>query len=434
MNIHVSKDMFNPIYLPLLEDYEHRYITLYGGSGSGKSDFGFMKAIWKAINYPGRTFLVIRKVQKTLKKSCWRLVNRILRRLKIFNTCKINKTDMEIELENGSLFMFSGLDDPEKIKSIDGVDDIIIEEATDLDKYDFLQLDLRLRSDKGMNQIMLFFNPIGKDNWVYKYFFSDEPEYDKDKTVILHTTYKDNKFLPKENIEAIESMKKKDYAYYSIYALGEFATLDKLVFSNWHTENFDHEEIYKREIEAGNKKIKYIYGLDFGYSNDPSAFVCALKDDNNRKLYVFDGFYRTHMLNRDIAEEIIDMGYAKEHISADCASPKDIEDLRTSYNIRYIQGCTKGKGSIISGINYLKQYEIILNDNLVSITDTGKLVRWAEEELKNYSHKKDKSTGEYLEEPIDKYNHFCDALRYACTADIDAVDRSVKFMEYRELF
>lgn len=147
--------------------------------------------------------------------------------------------------------------DPEKIKSIANIDDIIIEEATEVDEFDFDQLDLRLRSQNGLLQVHVMFNPVSKANWVYKRWFKDG--YDSKDTVVLHTTYEDNQFLPQSYVDALLKMKKTNPVYFRIYALGEFATLDKLVYTNWEEKYFDY-----REVLANNKNAKAIFGLDFG--------------------------------------------------------------------------------------------------------------------------------------------------------------------------
>lgn len=334
----------------------------------------------------------------------------------IYDQCKINKTDLTIELPNGSSFIFKGLDDEERLKSIADIDDIWIEEATEIDDFKFDQLCLRLRSKKPYNQVFVSFNPVSKENWVYKRWFREDADYNEDTTNVLKTTYKDNKFLPKEYIDNLLEMEKTNLAYYRIYALGEFASLDKLVYTNWRIESFDFHEILKTV-----KKSKAIFNLDFGYTNDPTAFGCEILDEVNKRLWVYDGFEEKGLLNDEIAARVIDMGYRKEIITCDSAEPKSIDELKRN-GLERVRGAVKGKDSIINGINLLQQYEIIVHPSLT----------WVIEELRNYTWKKGKD-GEYINVPIDKYNHSLDSIRYGVTTEIGTVSNKVVFLDRRKL-
>ena len=324
---------------------------------------------------------------------------------------------MTIELPNGSHFIFKGMDDPEKIKSIANIDDIVVEECTEIDEFDFDQLSLRLRSRNLYNQVHCMFNPVSKENWVYKRWFKEGAAYNKDNTVILHTTYKDNKFLPKEYIDNLLDMERTNPAYFRIYALGEFATLDKLIYTNWREEAFDYIEVLRNF-----KDSKAIFSLDFGFTNDPTAFVCSILDEINKKIWIFDGFEEKGLLNDEIAKKIIKMGYRKEVITCDSAEPKSIEELKRN-GLDRVRGAVKGKDSIINGINLLQQYEIII---LPSLT-------WIIEEFKNYTWRKGKD-GEYINVPIDKYNHSLDSLRYGVTTEIGTKKITLSFLDRSVLF
>lgn len=413
----ISKKCFNEVYLSQLENYNSRFNVFYGGAGSGKSHFAFQKLILKYLKYGNRKCLVVRKVSNTLRDSCFALVKSILSDWQLYDQCKINKTDLTIELPNGSHFIFKGMDDPEKIKSIANIDDIVVEECTEVDEFDFDQLSLRLRSRNPYNQVHCMFNPVSKENWVYKRWFKEGANYNKDNTVILHTTYKDNKFLPKEYIENLLDMERTNPAYFRIYALGEFATLDKLIYTNWKEKIFDYREVLRTV-----KGSKAIFSLDFGFTNDPTAFVCSILDEINKKIWIFDGFEQKGLLNDEIAKKIIEMGYRKEIITCDSAEPKSIEELKRN-GLDRVRGATKGKDSIINGINLLQQYEIII---LPSLT-------WIIEEFKNYTWKKGKD-GEYINVPIDKYNHSLDSLRYGITTEIGVKKVTLSFFDRGSLF
>lgn len=403
--------------MPYLTQYDKRFEVYYGGAGSGKSVFLTQKLIYKYLKYPNRKCLVIRKVQNTIKDSVFALFKSILSEWQLYDQCKINKTDLTIELPNGSSFILKGLDDPERIKSIANIDDIWIEECTEIDDFDFDQLCLRLRSKNPYNQIFCSFNPVSKSNWVYKRWFSSDAKVNKKTTTVLHTTYKDNKFLPKEYIENLLEMKKTNPVYYKIYAEGEFATLDKLVYTNWKVEAFDYLKLLKE-----NKNIYAIFGTDFGYTNDYTTLICSLIDEVDKKLYIYDEHFETHMTNEDIYNMYVEKHVAGERIVCDSSEPKSIEELKR-LGCKRVIGATKGKDSIINGIQLLQQYEIIVHPSCVMI----------QEELKNYTWIKDKSTNTYINKPIDKYNHGLDALRYSVMDKVGGVTNKITLLDRRLL-
>lgn len=409
MRIKFNKRVFNDVYYPYLQDYDKRFNVYYGGGGSGKSHFVVQKLVYKYLKYSNRKCLVVRKVGNTLRDSIYALFKSVISDFNLYDEVKFLDSMLTITLPNDSQFIFKGIDDPEKIKSITNIDDIIIEEATELTMEDFDQLNLRLRSKNPYNQIHLMYNPVSKSNWVYNHWH--QREINPETTMLLHTTYKDNRFLPQDYIQALEEMKETNFAYYKIYALGEFATLDKVIFNNWKIEDFNYREIIKENMD-----IKALFGLDWGYTNDPTAFICALVDEENKKLYIFDEFQERGLLNNEIAQRIIDMGYGKETITADGAEPKSIDELRT-HGISRIRGAKKGNDSILNGIQFIQQFEIIVHSQCVHMI----------EELQNYTWQKDKN-GIYINKPIDKYNHGIDALRYALE-DIRGQSRKLKLLD-----
>lgn len=387
INIQVSRKIFNATYYPYLLDYDNRYEVYYGGAGSGKSFFIAQKILIKALSSP-RRILIVRKVARTLRDSVFQLMLNTLSQFKIIDQCSINKTNFTIGLPNGSQFLFYGLDNSEKMKSITDITDIWIEEATETTFEDFSQLDLRLRAKAPNLQIYLSFNPVSKVNWCYKYWFENEqPPH----SMILHTTYKDNRFLPQDYINALEEMKTTNPTYYNIYALGEFCSLDKLVYNNWTIGTIED-----------TSNLELLLGLDFGYVNDATAFVVAYLDETNKTIYIEQEVYQTGLLNNQIADFINYMGFAKSVIIADSAEQKSIEEIRQK-GISRIKPAVKGQGSIMQGIQKLQQYKLIVNPQCVNMIT----------ELQNYSYKKDKATNEYINEPIDAFNHLCDALRYS---------------------
>lgn len=388
INLSINKNQFNEKYLPQINDSSKRYEVYYGGAGSGKSVFVAQKIIYRACKEVCK-ILVIRKYATTIKDSVFDLVLSILKKWKIYQYCKVNLTTYTITLPNNSVILFKGLDDPEKIKSINGLNSIIwCEEATELTEEEFTQLDLRLRDGENL-QLISTFNPVSKANWVYKKWFA--PEAINENTFILKTTYKDNRFLPTEYIESLKEKERTNPTYYRIYALGEFCSLDKLVYTNWNIGS-----------PINTEGMKLAVGLDFGFVNDLTALTVSLIDTDKKEIYITDCWGDTGKTNSEIAQIIKNKGYSKSLIIADSAEPKSIEELKRA-GIYRIRASVKGPDSIIHGINLLQQYHIF-----VDIKCEGVIT-----ELQNYAWKKDKKTNEYINEPVDEFNHYLDALRYS---------------------
>lgn len=397
INLNINKKIFNEAYFPHLFDYSNRYEVYYGRAGSRKSVFICQKLLVKACASKRKT-LVVRKFGTTLKDSVFQLFVDTLKKWKLYEYCKINLTNFTITLPNESTFLFKGLDDSEKIKSITDITDIWCEEGTELTLDEFTQLDLRLRANVDGLQMFISFNPVSKQNWVFKRWFSEGAT--RKNTMVLHTTYKDNKFLPVEYINSLLEQQKTNPTYYMIYALREFCTLDKLVYYNWKVEDFDHTQI----------KGKLLVGLDFGYTNDPTALVASVMTD--KKIYIFKEWVDTNKTNPQIAQVIKSLGFQKSTIICDSAEPKSIQELRQN-GVYAARESTKGPDSIIHGIQRLWEYEIIVHP---SCTETIT-------EFENYSWQKDKTTGEYINKPIDMFNHCMDALRYS----LQCAGQQIKF-------
>ncbi|SUL22684.1 phage terminase, large subunit [Staphylococcus aureus] len=394
LNFKKPSNVFNRNIFEILTNYDNFTEVHYGGGSSGKSHGVIQKVVLKALKdwkYP-RRILWLRKVQSTIKDSLFEDVKDCLINFGIWDMCLWNKTDNKVELPNGAVFLFKGLDNPEKIKSIKGISDIVMEEASEFTLNDYTQLTLRLRERKHVNkQIFLMFNPVSKLNWVYKYFFEHgEP---MENVMIRQSSYRDNKFLDEMTRQNLELLANRNPAYYKIYALGEFATLDKLVFPKYEKRLINKDEL---------RHLPSYFGLDFGYVNDPSAFIHSKIDVKNKKIYIVEEYVKKGMLNDEIANVIKQLGYSKEIITADSAEQKSIAEI-SNHDITRIRSAMKGKDSIISGIQYLNQFDIVIDERCFKTI----------EELDNYTWKKDKNTGEYYNEPVDTYNHCIDALRYS---------------------
>lgn len=384
--------VFNKHIYDKLTDYSTFTEIHYGGASSGKSHGVIQKVVFKSLQawkYP-RKVLFLRKVGSSVYDSIFEDVKQCLEAWGLLGACKVNNSAYRIELPNGAQFIFKGLDNPEKIKSIKGISDVVMEEASEFTLDDYTQLTLRLRDKKHpKKQIYLMFNPVSKVNWVYNAFFIKKPK----NTVIYQTTYKDNRFLDDLTKENIEELANRNEAYYKIYALGEFATLDKLVFPKYKKQLLNKDEL---------SHIPSDFGLDYGFINDPSAFMHVKIDEENKRLYIVEEYVKKGLTNDKIAEAIKTLGYSKEIIRADSAEKKSNQELR-NLDIPRVIDVIKGPGSVMQGIQYILQYEIIVDERCVKTI----------EELENYTWKKDKATNEYINEPVDSYNHCLDAVRYA---------------------
>ncbi len=391
ININIDKRIFLKVYRPYVNDYSHRYEVYYGGAGSGKSYFVAQKLLVKALRSK-RKILVIRKVANTLKDSVFSLMLKQLSLFQIKIYCNINKSSKEIELPNGSVFLFRGLDDNEKIKSIDDVTDIWCEEPTELYEDDFTQLDLRLRRKIENPQMFFSFNPVSKSNWVYKKWFAPEITVDTNTTVILKTTYKDNNRLSEAYIKTVEDMINTNYVYYRIYTLGEFCTTDKLVITNWEKVDFDEKEIAKK-FENRN-------GGDIGHT-DPTALYKTFYDKENKTIYVSREFYECGCTEDDILRgtDCIELG--RSLIRIDSAHPSVIKMLKR--NGVNATGADKPKDSVGAGLLFLRSNKLVVHPRCVNLIDN----------LENFSYIKDKKTGEYTDETTHEHSHGIDGVRYA---------------------
>lgn len=385
---HVKEN--SPAFVPLFKNKE-RYEVVWGGAGSGKSHIVARRYLYRMLKESDvqHRFLIVRKVNRTLKRSVFALVKSLISKWGLYEDFDINSTDHTITYKlNGSQFLFTGMDDPEKLKSIEGITSIWIEEATELTQEDFEQLDLRLRGvTKYPKQITLTFNPISEQHWIKKVFFDDPIA----GVFTLKTTYLDNKFIDDEYKMVMENKKKTNTRYYSIYALGNWGTAEGLIFSRVTQRLIRPEE---------TKTLEVAQGLDFGYTNHPSAFCQSYVDEPNKRIYVYDGFYEKGMSNLEIADEIKKMLAHKTVTIADSAEPKSI-DYIAGKQVK-IKGAMKGQDSIRTGIDFLLEYEIIVNAHLVEFMT----------EFNNYCWATD-TNGKPTNKPVDEFNHFIDALRYS---------------------
>lgn len=274
-----------PTFLPLFAD-THRYLVLKGGGGSGKSIFAGRKILERATSEPGHRFLVVRKVARTLRESCFKQLSGQTKNHYPDSGYKINQSDMRITFENGSEILFAGLDDVEKLKSIYNIDGIWIEEASEILESDFNQLDIRMRGQsKYYKQLIVSFNPISMKHWLKKRFFDR-----KDPRARTHeSTYKDNPFLPEEDRRTLENFQFTDEYYYQVYCLGIWGVTGKTVFDGRAVtarllENIRPEKTGYFEYDDDGLKLTNIRFVE-----DKNGFVKIYKSPEAGVPYVIGG-------------------------------------------------------------------------------------------------------------------------------------------------
>lgn len=397
--------------------WKGRYRVVKGSRASKKSKTTALWYITNMMKYPDANTLVVRKTFRTLKDSCFTELKWAIRRLGVDAFWDIKESPLEMTYKpTGQKIYFRGLDDPLKVTSITVDRGVLswmwIEEAYEISSEDdFNMLDESIRGaipeGSGLfKQITLTFNPWNEHHWLKRRFF-DNPD---EETLALTTNYLCNEWLDAADKKVFETMQKQNPRRYQVAGLGDWGIVDGLVYENWKEEEFDliSKKDFLKLDEAAKRVRSYVFrediqsafGLDFGYTNDPSALFVGFIDTEHRKIYVWDEMYENGLSNRRIFEHIQSMGYGKEKITADCAEPKSIDQLR-GYGLR-VNGAEKGKDSINNGIQFIQDYEIIIHPRCVNFLT----------EISNYTWDKDK-LGNKLNRPIDDFNHLMDSMRYA---------------------
>ncbi len=402
----MKKTLKNRIYLPAVVgkgygrfwNFKGRYRVVKGSRASKKSKTTALYYIYNMMKYQKANLLVIRKTYRSIRNSCFEELKWAIERLGVKKYWLVREAPMEmVYLPTGQKIYFKGLDDPMKVTSITVKGGVLcwmwIEEAYEISNeahFDMLDESIRGETKDGLfKQITLTFNPWNESHWIKKRFFDNE----NDDTLAITTTYLCNEFLDAADRKVFENMKEKNFQRYLVAGLGNWGRSEGCVYERWKEEAFDIKEV------AGCTRA--VFGLDFGYVNDPTALFCGFIDEERKRLYVFDEIYEKNLSNEEIYEKIAAMGYRKEKIRADSAEPKSIDRLR-SLGLCHIQSAKKGPDSVRFGIDRIKGYEITVHPVCVNFIT----------EISNYVWDKDKS-GKVINKPKDEFNHLMDAMRYA---------------------
>lgn len=378
-------------------NFKGRYNVIKGSRASKKSKTTALRWIYLMMKYDKSNLLVIRKTYRTLKDSCWTDLKWATRRLEVENLWSFKESPLEATyLPTGQKILFRGLDDPLKVTSITVDYGYLcwawLEEAFEVNsEADFDTLDESIRGELPPNlwkQWVISFNPWNERHWLKKKFFDvSNPD------ILAQTTnYTCNEWLDEADKRLFENMKINNPRRYNVAGLGNWGITEGLVYDNVHID-------YRFEL-TDMVNYKAVCGMDFGYTNDPTAFFIGFLDEKNKALYIWDELYEKGLTNRMIYDRLVSMGYGKESIVCDSAEPKSIAELR-GYGLR-AKAAVKGKDSISHGIQYIQGLTIYIHPRCVNFTT----------EIQNYTFDKDKF-GNAINQPIDDFNHLMDAMRYA---------------------
>lgn len=356
-----------------LENSKAKIVVEQGGTRSGKT---YNILLWILLSYcekhTGKIVTICRRSFPALRGTVMRDFFQIIKDNDLYSEEYHNKTANEYYI-NGNTIEFISLDMPQKIRGRKR-DLLFVNEANELTYEDWQQLIFRTNE-----MAILDYNPSEEFHWIYDNVLTRQ---DVD---FFQTTYKDNPFLGDVVKAEIERLKDIDANYWRVYGLGERGQSRSLVYSFSTC----------KEIPKEAKLISY--GLDFGFSNDPTALVRTYLDNDN--MYVDELIYRTGMTNQDIAKEMQNLGLDKSNeVFADSAEPKSIEEIyRMGWNVK-----PTIKGAINLGIDIIRRYRLFATERSYNLI----------KELRNYKYIEDKN-GQMTNKPVDNFNHGLDAMRYS---------------------
>lgn len=396
--------------------FKGRYRVVKGSRASKKSK---TTALWYAtfLNKKGfekANLIVFRKTYRTLKDSCFTDLKWAFTRLGVIDDWVFTLSPLEATRKStGQKILFRGLDDVLKITSVTVENGHLcwawIEEAYEvMNEEDFDMLDESIRGEVPeplFKQWTITFNPWSEKHFLKTRFFDLEDK----ETLAITTNYLCNEWLDNTDLQVFERMKLHNPRRYQVAGLGNWGIVDGLIFENWKEQKFDIKD-------TGDSVT--VAGLDFGYTNDPSAFFIGFLNESERKLYVYDEIYKKQMSNKDIYKEITALGYSKERITADSAEPKSINELN-ELGLR-VKAAKKGKDSILNGIQWIQDLEIIIHPRCNNFLTEISNYQWAEDKF-----------GQRLNKPVDDFNHLIDAMRYAVE---DYIQGKIKAKTFKSIF
>lgn len=400
----------NPHFEDFLFDWDYRTYFLVGGYGSSKSYHVALKLILKLLQEK-RKALVVREVFETIRESCYSLLEEIIIDLELDDVIKMTTSPMQMTFPNGSQIIFKGMDSPKKLKSINGVTIIWMEECSELKYEGYKELLGRARHPNLSIHFILSTNPVGEDNWTYTRFFKDEVKeifilddenLYKERTIVVNNTYyhhstaDDNLFLPQSYIDTLEEMKVYDPDLYRVARLGRFGINGIRVLPQFGT--LDHYTIMEK-VKNIPQKFKRV-GMDFGFVDSYNAILRMAIDQEEKILYIYWEYYKKDKTDDKTAEDIREFKETRELIRADGAEPKTIKYFNQE-GFRMV-AAKKGPGSRLQNTKKVKRFKKIICSDKCTNT-----VR----ELKNLTYKLNKQ-GHIIPDEFNIDPHTFEAMWY----------------------
>ena len=386
-------------------NWNGRYLVCKGGRGSKKSTTAALKIIYLLMKYPQMNALVVRRYYAGLKDSCFAQLVWATNRLGVAHLWRYTRSPLQMLYKpTGQVILFRGMDDPQSVTSITvptgSLNICYIEETYQItDEESFNKLDLSIRGEGApFKQIIMTFNPWNEHHWLKRRFF-DTPDPD---VLAMTTDYRCNEWLGEDDRALFEKMKNRWPRRYQVEGLGDWGVSDGLIYTDWETKHVDRDYLL-HSMYNGEPRVRAMYGMDFGFAQDPTAAVEVLVDARNSVIYISDEIYEHGLTNEAMAIAIREHGWASQRITADSAEPRTINELYR-LGVERIVGATKGPDSIRAGIQRLQDYHIIVDPRCVNVI----------RELSNYQWKTDRYDGHTLPRPLENgFDHAMDALRYA---------------------
>lgn len=373
--------------------WKGRYIAIIGSRASKKSYTIAYKILFGMMAMPYANALIVRKTNESHRSTTFTQFQKCINNLGLNDYWKINSTTMDITYKpTGQVIIFRGADDPYKLSSLQVVHGVLcwawFEEAYQFNNetvFDQIDQSIRGKMPNGyFPQIVLTLNPWNKNHWIKRRFF-DHPD---SETLAKQVNYMMNEFLSEKDLKFFEDMKIRSPRMYQVAGLGNWGVSEGLIFTDWEERDFDITEITHRQ------SIRLLWGLDFGYSNDPTALIASAIDTEARMIYVYDEWLKLRQTNKDIADEIKRRGYQNERIVCDSAEPASIAELMHLFDIQGATPCLKGPGSLEFGIQMLQQYHIVIHPRCTNVIT----------EFEVYAYEEDKM-GNITNRPMDAMNH-----------------------------
>ena len=394
----------NPHFEEFVFDWNKKFYVTVGGYGSSKSYHIALKIILKLMQEK-RTCLVVREVFETIRESCYSLFFEIVESLNLENLIIFTKSPMQMIFLNGSRIIFRGLDKAEKLKSINDISLIWIEEASEIRYAAFKQLLGRLRHPSLKLHMILSTNPASTTNWIYEHFFKDVSDAELYRMRVIetadcyyhHSTADDNKFLPRDYLSELEKMKEYDPDLYRVARLGRFGVNGVQVLPQFEIQS--HDSVMK-VVENIPRSFKFA-GLDFGFVTSYNACVRCAVDDKNKYLYIYWNWYEKGLTDDEIVERLSEFEKTRELIRCDSAEPKTIAYLCKN-GIRAV-GCKKFAGSKLYNIRKIKRFRKII---------CSEVCKYVIKELAELTFAKDRNDN-LIEDEFNIDAHCFDAIAYA---------------------